>query len=106
MHNFNWNATNSISEFTFPVTSFSGFLAKSTAQPLPVNLISFQGKATEKGNALNWKTSSETNFSHFEIQRSDDAKAFEKIGNQTANESANYEFLYDQGLEGCFIASK
>ncbi len=92
-YSFVWNATNSIWEVTFPVTGFSGFLAKSTAQPLPVTLISFTGKATEKANELNWKTSSEVNFSHFEIQRSVDAKLFEKIGNQAPNTSGNYTYL-------------
>jgi hypothetical protein len=92
-YTFVWNATNSIWEVTFPVTGFSGFLAKSIAQPLPVTLISFTGKAKEKANELSWKTSSEVNFSHFEIQRSVNAKVFEKIGNQASNESGNYTFL-------------
>ncbi|MCF0065830.1 GEVED domain-containing protein [Dyadobacter chenwenxiniae] len=92
-YTFVWNATNSIWEVTFPVTGFSGFLAKSIAQPLPVTLISFTGKATEKDNELNWKTSSEVDFSHFEIQRSVNAKVFEKIGIQEPNASGNYTFL-------------
>lgn len=94
VYTFVWNAaTTSIWEVTFPVTGFSGFLAKSIAQPLPVTLISFTGKATEKDNALNWKTSSEVNFSHFEIQRSVNAKTFEKIGIRPSKESGNYTFL-------------
>ncbi|MCE7042752.1 GEVED domain-containing protein [Dyadobacter sp. CY312] len=92
-HTFVWNEINSIWEVTFPVTGFSGFLAKSISQALPVTLISFSGKAIEKENELNWKTSSETNFSHFEIQRSLDAKVFGKIGEQTSKVSGNYTFL-------------
>ncbi len=60
--------------------------------PLPVRLISFDGKATEKGNELTWKTSEEKNFSHFEIQRSSNAKVFEKIGQVKGNLSENYEY--------------
>jgi hypothetical protein len=61
--------------------------------PLPVRLVSFTGKNTEKGNVLNWKTSSEVNFSHFEVERSGDAKKFEKIGKVNGNKGEVYEFL-------------
>ncbi|WP_158281192.1 GEVED domain-containing protein [Dyadobacter jejuensis] len=99
-HTFVWNAANSIWEVTFPVTGFSGFLAKSISQPLPVTLIYFTGKATEKDTELNWKTSSEVNFSHFEIQRSTNARVFEKIGKQVSNESGNYMFLDSDAPNG------
>jgi Concanavalin A-like lectin/glucanases superfamily/Secretion system C-terminal sorting domain len=66
-----------------------GFLAN----PLPLNLLSFSGKSTENSNELTWKTTNETNFSHFEIQRSEDAKKFEKIGEKKSDESKNYEYL-------------
>lgn len=71
-----------------------------TATPLPVSLLSFTGKNTEKGNFLEWKTSNQINFSHFEIERSPLAhgggivsEKFEKIGQRTGNASENYEFL-------------
>jgi SprB repeat len=60
--------------------------------PLPVRLLSFEGKSKAHGNELNWETSSEINASHFEIERSIDAKAFEKIGSTNMNESKSYEF--------------
>ncbi|WP_026629221.1 GEVED domain-containing protein [Dyadobacter alkalitolerans] len=92
-YTFVWNAINSIWEVTFPVSGFSGFIAKSIEQPLPVTLISFTGKAVEKSNELTWKTSSEVDFSHFEIQRSLNAKTFEKIGEQAPDERRTYTFL-------------
>jgi len=49
--------------------------------PLPVTLVKFQGKSIEGGkNLLEWTTTSETNNDHFEIERSNDAVAFETIG--------------------------
>ena len=73
------------------------FTLEAIAGPLPIRLISFEGKASEKGNELNWKTSSEINFSHFEVERSIDAKTFEKIGRVegagNANEKINYNFV-------------
>lgn len=61
--------------------------------PLPLSLISFTGISTEKGNELIWKTSSEVNFSHFEIERSENGKLFEKIGEIKGNKSESYEYL-------------
>lgn len=97
---FVWNATNSIWEVTFPVSGFSGFIAKSNAQPLPVTLISFTGKAVENNNELTWKTSSEVDFSHFEIQRSVNAKTFEKIGELASDERRSYTFVDRNSPQG------
>jgi hypothetical protein len=70
--------------------------------PLPVRLISFTGKSTEKGNELNWKASSETNFSHYEVERSNDAKIFEMIGKVdgagNTNEKLSYDFVDNSPL--------
>ncbi|WP_342088401.1 T9SS type A sorting domain-containing protein [Dyadobacter sp. OTU695] len=48
--------------------------------PLPVALISFDGKSENNQTKLTWKTTSETNNKGFEIERSVDARAFETIG--------------------------
>ncbi|WP_050774738.1 GEVED domain-containing protein [Dyadobacter fermentans] len=88
-----WNPTHSIWEVTFPVAGFSGFLAKSVEQSLPVTLVTFTGKPQETNNELIWKTSSEVNFSHFEIERSVNARSFENIGKKVASESGRYTFL-------------
>lgn len=48
---------------------------------LPVTLVSFSGqKNNENQHVLKWTTASEVDFDHFEIQRSADARRFEKIG--------------------------
>ena len=51
-----------------------------TVSSLPVKLISFSGKNSENQNLLTWKTTSETNNSGFDIEKSKDAKSFKKIG--------------------------
>ncbi len=51
---------------------------------LPVVLVSFTGALNEGAVQLNWQTTEEMNFSHFEIQRSVNGKSFESIGNVTA----------------------
>jgi hypothetical protein len=65
--------------------------------PLPVRLISFVGKSTTKGNELTWKVSSEQNFSHYEVEKSNNAKNFSQIGKVTgtgnSKENLSYSFL-------------
>lgn len=50
-------------------------------QPLPIELKNFKATANnkEKHINLNWEVGNSENFSHFEIERSTDAKNFEKI---------------------------
>ncbi|MEJ8758528.1 T9SS type A sorting domain-containing protein [Pontibacter sp. H259] len=48
--------------------------------PLPVELTSFEGIATESGISLEWETASEINNSHFDVERSGDGTTFESIG--------------------------
>lgn len=52
---------------------------------LPVVLVSFTGVARERMSYLEWATSEEINSSHFEIERSDDAKSWRRIGSVEAH---------------------
>ncbi len=64
---------------------------------LPIELLSFDGEAVEKGNLLEWKTASETGNSHFVLQRSEDGDAFESFqeveGAGTSTTMNSYEVL-------------
>lgn len=57
-----------------------GFLAEIGNEPVPVELTNFSSKITGNKVKLVWSTSSETNNSGFEIQRSRDKTNFSKIG--------------------------
>lgn len=48
--------------------------------PLPVELVSFTGRALEGSNELRWVTASELNNDRFEIERSENGSSFETIG--------------------------
>ena len=50
------------------------------AVKLPVTLVSFEGQSENKQTKLTWTTTSETNNQGFEIERSADARKFQKIG--------------------------
>lgn len=75
---------------------------------LPVVLVNFTAVARERATYLEWFTSEEINSSHFEIERSDDAKSWREIGNvaargegvATASTSMQYGFTDENPLGG------
>jgi len=65
------------------------------ASVLPVELTYFTGNAIDCQVTLKWSAASEVNFSHYEIQRSEDGRMFTKIGSIVSSgdaTSANYIF--------------
>ncbi len=74
------------------------------SNPLPVTLVSFEGKAQNDGVTLNWVTASEVNNSHFEVERSLDGENFEQIGTVegfgTTTVTQNYSFVDTNSASG------
>lgn len=65
----------------YAISFFDGTIAQITGPttPLPVKLENFTAKGSGCSIDLQWSTSFESNFSHFEIERSADGKTFGKI---------------------------
>ncbi|MEO0723254.1 MAG: T9SS type A sorting domain-containing protein [Bacteroidota bacterium] len=61
---------------------------------LPVEMLSFTIKPNDKDVQLTWLTATEINNSHFEIERSTDARVFEKIGLVGGAGTTHYEQQY------------
>lgn len=74
------------------------------AAPLPVELVSFDGKVAGSAIELNWQTASEVNNRSFFVERSADGAGFQAIGEvEGANNSTlelNYTFVDTQPLPG------
>jgi hypothetical protein len=51
-----------------------------TVVPLPIELLSFSGKHSSKGNLLQWSTATEKNNNYFDVERSQNGVEFQKIG--------------------------
>lgn len=75
-----------------PVTAFEDC---GLINPLPVELISFTGKAASEGIALNWATASEKDNDRFEVQRSADGRSFETIGTVKGNGNSSTKLAYN-----------
>ncbi len=75
-----------------------------TSTPLPIELISFKSLIEIKSTLLNWITASETNNSHFNIERSADARNFESIGEikgaGNSSKEISYAFTDERPLPG------
>lgn len=72
--------------------------------PLPVELINFNGAATAQGISLNWSTATEKNNDRFEVQRSQDGRSFETVGTVKGNGNSSnvlkYNFLDKNAANG------
>jgi hypothetical protein len=87
---------------TVNVTTSTNFGAVTLASivspsPLPIQLLSFEGRIVPMGVQLLWKTASELNNDHFEVEKSTDGEKFQSIanirGNGTSPVSHSYEYL-------------
>ena len=67
--------------------------------PLPVQLVSFQGRATAAGVQLSWQTATELNNSHFVVERAaaGEAATFVALGQVagagSSNQAHSYQFV-------------
>ena len=89
-----------------PTQSFSPFTYGTTGSnnPLPVELTYFRAEADDNRVTLNWQTASETNNSHFLIQRRTDKGDFENVGRKegfgTSYEAHTYRFQERVSAQG------
>lgn len=94
---------------TVPALSTTAILLANQTT-LPVNLISFSGKASSEGNILFWSTAGEVNNKGFEIERAADGMTFEKIGfvagRGTASARVDYQFGDKQPLANAYYRLK
>lgn len=89
---------NSFSEHIYTLGS------KDSNNPLPVELINFEGVVKGNDVQLKWITASELNNDYFILEHSKDGVIFEPIaqinGNGTTSEVSNYEYTHQQPVDG------
>lgn len=82
---------------TGQTSSFSEFSIYSTdaeANPLPVELIDFKGRAENRDIRLSWSTLTEVNSDYFLIERSEEGEKFDAIGSVASNGNTNHKHDY------------
>ena len=82
--------------FTGYKGGFSPFAISSTTQPLPATDLALKARTDKQHVLLQWRTISETNTSHFEIERSNNGTDFTRIGRVSAagNSLTERTYLY------------
>lgn len=70
---------------------------------LPVTLISFDASKGDDGVLLKWYSTNESNFSHFEIMRSEDGTNFYKIATVKGSNIAHYYYKDTHVPEGNIV---
>ena len=63
-------------------------------QPLPVELLWFNGKCNDNGSLLEWVTTSEINNNYFTIYQSSDARNWEKVTTIPGGGNSNQQLKY------------
>jgi len=95
-----WNALLNRWEVAFDVSGFSGFFVGTGSQnPLPVKLVSFEGRRTDdQRTRLDWKVAEQENIEAYQIEYSLNGKSFAKIGRIKANTLTNTDYTYSDSL--------
>ena len=79
-----------ISDSTLAVATHGrGVFTTSLSAALPLKLISFTGNIQSQEGVLNWKTASESNTSHFAVEKSLDGKEYVVLANVNAAGNSN-----------------
>jgi hypothetical protein len=97
------NPPNGISGWTLdPSFGGQGGCTDLTSAVLPVELTQFVAKVAGQKSALSWSTASEKNNEGFDIERSVDGTAFQKIGFVKGNGTTNQpqQYTYTDALVG------
>lgn len=76
------------------LTDFSIFTGTYSNNPLPVDLISFSGIATQDDARLTWKTAQEKNSERFELYRSVNGNTYELVTNVKARGNSQTTAIY------------
>ncbi len=75
-------------------TAIRGIALAPTNAVAPLNLLSFNAALKNGLATASWKTLNEINVSHFEVERSNDAIGFNKIGTVNANNQISNSYLF------------
>ena len=77
--NIFWKSDGGYWQISFEVSGFSGFYRRTTSA-MPIHLLSFTGKIQNNIANLQWSSGEESNFDHFEIEKSTNGSSFQLQG--------------------------
>lgn len=88
----------------FAAGAFTPTVLSSLAAPLPIELVNFSSQCSGNSVLVNWSTATETNNSHFTLQRSEDGINFRDIavvqGAGNSSQLLSYSFTDSEPVSG------
>jgi hypothetical protein len=105
---FHLASSGQITDFAIESNSVTGFswfnIGAPNNQPLPVELLNFNGTCEEGMVNLVWQTASEFNSSHFDVEKSTDGETWRVLATipsaGTSNELLTYQTVDNNGTNG------
>ena len=85
--------------FAIDFTDYQPIINGSSNLVLPLDLLEFTAQSDKQTAFLNWKTADERNVSHFDIEKSTNAKTWTTIGQQKAQNTEGYAFTDEHAFE-------
>ncbi|NNC83528.1 MAG: hypothetical protein HKN79_08120 [Flavobacteriales bacterium] len=77
------------------LTGFSKFATAQASNPLPIELLSFDGEPLEEGNLIRWVTASEVNNDYFTLESCTNGRDFEELTTLPGAGFSSGEMYYD-----------
>ena len=80
-------------------------ISVTSPQPLPVELLYFEGKENPTFNYLKWATASEQNSSYFSIEKSTDGETWRTVGQEQAAGNSTEKIIYSHldNIDQCVL---
>lgn len=96
------NASENFISQTFSNATLGRITATSSTAPLPVTIVDFTAAKNDAGHSvlLSWNVAHELNIDRYEVERSGDAKSFNKLGSIKATGHNQYGFTDSKPLNG------
>ena len=86
------------------LTDVGSYMLEVMCEPLPIQLVQFEGKSTSEGNIVSWETASELLFEGFYLQRSQTGLDWTNLGwidgKGGISQGASYQYLDPAPLSG------
>jgi hypothetical protein len=93
-----WNNALERWEVTFDITGFSGFFVGSSTSPLPVKLVSFEGKLADNQSVdLKWLVAEQEDISEYVVEYSATGRNFAEVGRVQASKNGNDTYTFRTG---------
>ncbi|RYZ17040.1 MAG: DUF11 domain-containing protein, partial [Sphingobacteriales bacterium] len=89
-----FNSASIYFDYNLPVITNNEFTVVKDLLALPVKLSYFRGLRSGEENRLSWEIETQSQFSHFEVERSSDGKSYMSLGKIKLNKERKHKYAF------------